>query len=192
MENIVLSIRNLSVEFEVAKEKTRILHDVSLDVACGEILGIVGESGCGKSTMANLLVRLEEPTEGKILLDDIDISTLTEKQLRPLRSRIQIIFQDPYYSLNSQLTVEKIITEPMKVQGKWTEEEMLKKAISLLEIVGLSQEHLHRYPHEFSGGQRQRLSIAHALITEPEILILDEPTSALDVSVQAQVLKLLW
>lgn len=164
---------------------------VTFTVNKGDTLGIVGESGCGKSTMANLLVRLEEPTAGQILLEDTDISHLSESELRPLRSRIQIIFQDPYSSLNPQLTVAKIITEPMRVQGKWTEEEMQAKAISLLEIVGLSEEHLHRYPHEFSGGQRQRLSIARALTTEPEVLILDEPTSALDVSVQAQVLKLL-
>jgi len=169
----------------------RAVDGVSLAVHRGETLGIVGESGCGKSTLASLMIRLEEPTSGKILLDGIDISNLAESELRPLRSRIQIVFQDPYSSLNPRFTVEQLVAEPMRIMGKWSKQEMKDKVLSLLKLVGLSQEHLQRYPHEFSGGQRQRLSIARALTTNPEILILDEPTSALDVSVQAQVLNLL-
>ncbi|SMC32372.1 oligopeptide/dipeptide ABC transporter ATP-binding protein [Sporomusa malonica] len=169
----------------------RAVDGVTLAVNKGDTLGIVGESGCGKSTLANLIVRLEEPTGGRIFLEGVEISHLPEARLRPLRPRIQIIFQDPYSSLNPRMNVEQIITEPMRVLGKWTQDDMRGKAVSLLNLVGLTSDHLRRYPHEFSGGQRQRLSIARALTTEPEILILDEPTSALDVSVQAQVLNLL-
>jgi oligopeptide/dipeptide ABC transporter ATP-binding protein len=169
----------------------RAVDGVSLEVRKGETLGIVGESGCGKSTLASLMIRLEEPTSGKIMLDGLDISHLSETQLRPVRSRIQIVFQDPYSSLNPRFTVQQIVAEPMKVLGKWSSKEIDSKVISLLELVGLSGDHLQRYPYEFSGGQRQRISIARALTTDPEIIILDEPTSALDVSVQAQVLNLL-
>lgn len=169
----------------------RAVDGVSLTLRKGETLGIVGESGCGKSTLASLILRLEKPTNGEILLDGIDIAQLSEDQLRPLRSRIQIVFQDPYSSLNPRFTVRQIVAEPMRVMGKWTTRDIDEKAVKLLELVGLSKEHLQRYPHEFSGGQRQRLAIARALTTDPEILILDEPTSALDVSVQAQVLNLL-
>lgn len=175
-------------------EKTRTIRavdGVSLTLHKGETLGIVGESGCGKSTLASLMLRLEKPTSGQILLDGIDIAQLSEDQLRPLRSRIQIVFQDPYSSLNPRFTVRQILAEPMRVMGRWKPHEIDEKVVRLLELVGLSQEQLQRYPHEFSGGQRQRLSIARALTTDPEILILDEPTSALDVSVQAQVLNLL-
>ncbi|CUH95811.1 Oligopeptide transport ATP-binding protein AppF [Propionispora sp. 2/2-37] len=169
----------------------RAVDGVSLQVEKGATLGIVGESGCGKSTLANLIIRLEEPSGGRILLEETDISHLTEKQLRAVRSRVQIIFQDPYSSLNPRFTVEQIVSEPMRVAGKWSRTEIRRKVIFLLEKVGLSEDYLKRYPHEFSGGQRQRISIARALTTDPEILILDEPTSALDVSVQAQVLNLL-
>lgn len=169
----------------------RAVDGVSLDLYKGETLGIVGESGCGKSTLASLMIRLEEVTGGHIYLDDLELSGLPEKKLRAIRSRIQIVFQDPYSSLDPRFTVGEIIAEPMKVLGKWSKEEMNAKTLSLLQLVGLSQEHLSRYPHEFSGGQRQRISIARALTTDPDILILDEPTSALDVSVQAQVLNLL-
>lgn len=176
----------------LAKTQTiRAVDGVSLMLHKGETLGIVGESGCGKSTLASLILRLEKPTSGQILLDGIDIAQFSEDQLRPLRSRIQIVFQDPYSSLNPRFTVRQIVAEPMRVIGKWKPREIDEKVVRLLELVGLSKEHLRRYPHEFSGGQRQRLSIARALINQPEIIILDEPTSALDVSVQAQVLNLL-
>jgi len=175
-------------------EKTqtiRAVDGVSLTLHKGETLGIVGESGCGKSTLASLILRLEKPTSGQILLGGTDIAQFSEDQLRPLRSRIQIVFQDPYSSLNPRFTARQIVAEPMRVIRKWKPREIDEKVVRLLELVGLSKEHLHRYPHEFSGGQRQRLSIARALTNDPEILILDEPTSALDVSVQAQVLNLL-
>ena len=167
------------------------VRGITLDIHKGEALGIVGESGCGKSTLASLIVRLEELTNGKILLAGTDISHLKEKDLRPLRRFVQIVFQDPYSSLSPRMTVEEILTEPLKIMSKLSKAEMHAKVTSLLELVGMPESCLERYPHEFSGGQRQRLSIARALTTEPEILILDEPTSALDVSVQAQVLNLL-
>lgn len=167
------------------------VRGITLDINKGEALGIVGESGCGKSTLASLIVRLEELTNGKILLAGTDISHLKEKDLRPLRRFVQIVFQDPYSSLSPRMTVEEILTEPLKIMSKLSKAEMHAKVTSLLELVGMPESCLERYPHEFSGGQRQRLSIARALTTEPEILILDEPTSALDVSVQAQVLNLL-
>lgn len=167
------------------------LNGISFTVNKGESLGIVGESGCGKSTLANLIVRLDEPTSGEILLDGADISHLKEDLLRPIRKRIQIVFQDPYSSLSPRLTIAQIVGEPMRVQGDHTEKEIEDRARELLHMVGLQDNALRRYPHEFSGGQRQRISIARALMTNPEILILDEPTSALDVSVQAQVLNIL-
>jgi oligopeptide/dipeptide ABC transporter ATP-binding protein len=192
----LLEIKDLQKTFKVksffgATTEVHALNGVSLAIGKGESLGIVGESGCGKSTLANLLIRLDEPTVGGIFLDGQNISHAKEKDLRKLRSRIQIVFQDPYSSLSPRMTVEQILTEPMRVAGDKEPKEMRKTAIDLLELVGMRESSLSRYPHEFSGGQRQRLSIARALTTEPEILILDEPTSALDVSVQAQVLNIL-
>jgi oligopeptide/dipeptide ABC transporter ATP-binding protein len=192
----LLEIRDLEKTFKIknffgATTEVQALKGISLSIGKGESLGIVGESGCGKSTLANLIIRLDEPTAGSIILAGQDISHLKEKELRKLRSRIQIVFQDPYSSLSPRMTVEQILTEPMCVAGVKTSREMREKAVSLLELVGMRSSNLTRYPHEFSGGQRQRLSIARALTTEPEILILDEPTSALDVSVQAQVLNIL-
>lgn len=192
----LLEIRNLRKTFKIKKffgatTEVHALNGISLSIKKGESLGIVGESGCGKSTLANLLIRLDEPTAGSILLDGQDISHIKEKALRKLRSRIQIVFQDPYSSLSPRMTVEQILTEPMCVVGNKSSKEMRTKVVELLELVGMRASNLAKYPHEFSGGQRQRLSIARALTTEPEILILDEPTSALDVSVQAQVLNIL-
>ena len=189
IDNVTKIFRSKGFFGQVKEE--RALSGVSLTVNQGESIGIVGESGCGKSTLANLIVRLEEPTEGRILLDGEDISHLPENALRPLRRRIQIVFQDPYSSLSPRMTVGEIVKEPMRVLGGHTEKEAEERAERLLHMVGLTAEAMGRYPHEFSGGQRQRISIARALMTEPEILILDEPTSALDVSVQAQVLNLL-
>lgn len=192
----LLKIKDLKKTFKIksffgATTEVQALKGISLSIAKGESLGIVGESGCGKSTLANLIIRLDEPTAGSIILEGQDISHIKEKELRKLRSRIQIVFQDPYSSLSPRMTVEQILTEPMRVLGVKTPKEMREKAVELLELVGMRSSNLARYPHEFSGGQRQRLSIARALTTEPDILILDEPTSALDVSVQAQVLNIL-
>lgn len=192
----LLEINNLTKVFRVKNffggvTETTALNGVSLAINKGEALGVVGESGCGKSTLANLLIRLEEPTSGEIILDGVDIAHLKEQELKKVRSRIQIVFQDPYSSLSPRMTVEDILTEPMRIAGNRDRLGMMQKVTELLELVGMRADTLVRYPHEFSGGQRQRLSIARALTTEPEILILDEPTSALDVSVQAQVLNIL-
>ena len=192
----LLAIENVTKTFRTKGffGKTKEVHaldGVSLSIEKGESIGIVGESGCGKSTLANLIVRLEEPTSGRILLDGTDISHMKETELRPLRRRIQIVFQDPYSSLSPRMTIGQIVAEPMRVLGGHSEKETEERAEEMLHLVGLSPSAMRRYPHEFSGGQRQRISIARALMTAPEILILDEPTSALDVSVQAQVLNLL-
>ncbi|RDU37049.1 peptide ABC transporter substrate-binding protein [Neobacillus piezotolerans] len=167
------------------------VDDVSLNVLRGETLGVVGESGSGKSTLGRVLLRLLAPTEGEILFENQDISTLGNRQLRPIRRDMQIVFQDPYASLNSKMSVQELIEEPLVVQTKLSRAERRDKAIDLLEKVGLRPDDRLKYPHEFSGGQRQRISIARALSLNPKFVICDEPVSALDVSIQAQVLNLM-
>jgi oligopeptide transport system ATP-binding protein len=167
------------------------VEDVNLTVRRGETLGIVGESGCGKSTTARLMMRLLEPTAGSIRFDGRDITNLSQRQLRPLRREMQMIFQDPYASLNPRKTVEQIVSQPFAVHGGVPSREAKLRVKELLEVVGLSREHSSRYPHEFSGGQRQRIGIARALALNPRLIVCDEPVSALDVSVQAQILNLL-
>ena len=170
------------------------LKGVSLDVTRGQSFGLVGESGSGKTTLTRSILRLEEPTSGRILFEGQDMAKLSAKALRALRARVQIVFQDPYASLNPRMSVGQIVTEPMAIHHdllRLSAAQQRERAAELLTLVGLGPQHLGRHPHEFSGGQRQRIGIARALASGPDLLLLDEPTSALDVSVQAQVLNLL-
>ncbi|MFC6038610.1 ABC transporter ATP-binding protein [Paenisporosarcina macmurdoensis] len=167
------------------------VDDVSFYVNKGETLGIVGESGCGKSTTGRMLMRLLEPTEGKVFFDGKELTSISNDDMRKARREIQMVFQDPYASLNPRHTIEKILEEPLIVHGIGDSKERKKKVRDFLEIVGLSSYHAKRYPHQFSGGQRQRIGIARALMTNPKLIIADEPVSALDVSIQAQVLNLM-
>ncbi|AXG73744.1 ABC transporter ATP-binding protein [Flavobacterium arcticum] len=172
--------------------KFKAVDDVSFKIYEGETLGLVGESGCGKSTLGNAILQLDKPTAGKILYRGTDLNQLSTKQLRELRKEIQIIFQDPYSSLNPRLTVGRAIMEPMQVHKLYkNDKERKEKTLEILERVGLGSEHFHRYPHEFSGGQRQRIGIARTIALQPKLIVCDESVSALDISVQAQVLNLL-
>lgn len=167
------------------------VNNLSFSVNKGEILGIVGESGCGKSTTGKSILRLLEPTAGTIKFEGEDITTLKAEEMRRLRKDMQMIFQDPYASLNPRHTVEKIISEPLLVHGMSSKEQRKNRVLELLETVGLSSYHASRYPHQFSGGQRQRIGIARALANHPKLIVCDEPVSALDVSVQSQILNLM-
>jgi peptide/nickel transport system ATP-binding protein len=169
----------------------RSVDDVSFEVTRGETLGIVGESGCGKTTTARMLTRLIEPTAGQIIFDGRDITHLSAGAMRPLRREVQMIFQDPYSSLNPRHTVGAIVGAPFRLQKVSTEQGTRRSVQELLELVGLNPEHYNRYPHEFSGGQRQRIGIARTLALRPKLIVADEPVSALDVSIQAQVINLL-
>jgi oligopeptide transport system ATP-binding protein len=171
--------------------EVKAVDDVTFTVYKGETLGIVGESGCGKSTTGRMLLRLIEPTEGSIVFEGKEVTKLSKSELRKMRRDMQMIFQDPFASLNPRHTVEKILEEPLVVHGIGSKEERKKRVQEMLEIVGLGRYHAKRYPHQFSGGQRQRIGIARALMTNPKLIIADEPVSALDVSIQAQVLNLL-
>jgi peptide/nickel transport system ATP-binding protein len=177
--------------FSRARGSVHAVEDVNLTVYRGETLGIVGESGCGKSTTARLMLRLIDPTSGSIKFDGRDITGVSSRGLRPLRREMQMIFQDPYASLNPRKTVEQIVLQPFAIHGGVKRNEARLRVRELLQVVGLSPEHASRYPHEFSGGQRQRIGIARALALNPKLIVCDEPVSALDVSVQAQILNLL-
>jgi oligopeptide/dipeptide ABC transporter ATP-binding protein len=164
---------------------------VSFTLPTGKTLGIVGESGCGKSTLARLVTRLIDPSAGSVILDGVDITTLSGKSLREMRRKLQMIFQDPYSSLNPRHSIGQIIGDPMRIQGIVTKSGEKAEVQDLMQRVGLNPEHYNRYPHEFSGGQRQRIGIARALSLRPSVIVADEPVSALDVSIQAQILNLL-
>lgn len=200
MSEPVLQIENVSKIYGAKRtlfgmsSEVHALKDISLSVAKGESFGLVGESGSGKTTLTRSILHLETPTKGRILIDGQDLAEMPPAELRRLRARVQIVFQDPYASLNPRMTVRDIVAEPMLVHHDilgLSGRQRTERAAELLTLVGLGPQHLTRYPHEFSGGQRQRICIARALASGPELLLLDEPTSALDVSVQAQVLNLL-
>jgi oligopeptide transport system ATP-binding protein len=189
----LVKIKNLIKHFPVesSDDVVRAVDDVSFDIYAGETLGLVGESGCGKSTVGRCILRLYEPTSGEIRFEDQDITNLPNKEMQKLRREMQIIFQDPYASLNPRLTILSIVSEPLKIHGIGGKREQKERVADLLTKVGLDPQYMYRYPHEFSGGQRQRLGIARALALNPKLIICDEPVSALDVSVQAQVVNLL-
>ena len=193
----VLSVRHLKKYFLVKKNLFHVnsyvkaVDDLSLDVMPGETVGLVGESGCGKSTLARTLMRIYEPDDGAILYKGEDIAHLNNRRMYPVRKKMQMIFQDPYSSLDPRDTVEEIISEPMEIHSMYTARERREVVKTLLDQVGLKPDHINRYPFEFSGGQRQRIGIARTLALDPDFIICDEPISALDVSIQAQILNLL-
>lgn len=193
----LLEIRNVKKYYPVKKVRggediaVKAVDQVNLTVEQGEIIGLVGESGCGKSTLGKTILKLHSVAGGQILFHGEDITRYSEKQMRPLREKIQIIFQDPYAALNPKKKVLQSVMAPLDVTGRYSREEKLKKAAAIMEEVGLSEKTLEKFPHEMSGGQRQRVVIARALINDPELVICDEPVSALDVSVRSQVLNLL-
>jgi oligopeptide/dipeptide ABC transporter ATP-binding protein len=177
--------------FSKNQKFVRAVDDISFQIYKGETLGIVGESGCGKSTTGRMLIRLLEATDGEVHYNGKNILEMPKEEMRVLRKDLQMVFQDPFSSLNPRMTVGQIIEEPLVNFGLFTEGERKQKVLEILEIVGLGSEARHRYPHQFSGGQRQRIGIARALIVNPQIIIADEPVSALDVSIQSQILNLL-
>ena len=193
MSDILLEARNLSRDFPAGHGKRlHAVSEVSLQIREGEILGLVGESGCGKSTLGRTMIRLLQPTSGELYFRGENITKLSERDFRPYRRQMQLIFQDPYASLNPRMDVRALIAEPLKTHRVCaTAQQTTARVLELMEAVGLHGEFLHRYPHQFSGGQRQRIGIARAIALDPALIVCDEPVSALDVSVQNQILNLL-
>ncbi|HVQ59763.1 MAG TPA: dipeptide/oligopeptide/nickel ABC transporter ATP-binding protein, partial [Solirubrobacterales bacterium] len=199
MAEELLRVENVKKHFPVSRgiifqkqiAAVKAVDDVSFTVNRGETFGIVGESGCGKSTLARVIMRLLDPTAGKITFDGRDISNLTRNEMRPVRREMMMIFQDPYASLNPRKRVGFIVGEALQINKMGSAAEIKRRVQELLEVVGLNPEHYNRFPHEFSGGQRQRIGVARALAVNPKLIVADEPVSALDVSVQAQILNLL-
>lgn len=197
-EDILVSVRDMKKHFPIMKGVMRrqvgavkAVDGVTFDIFRGETLGLVGESGSGKSTTGRMLLRLEDVTDGEIWFDGVDIATLRPRQLRKLRPRMQMVFQDPHACLNPRMTVGSIIGEPLREHGRAKGAEAQRAVEVLLELVGLEPKHVNRYPHEFSGGQRQRIGVARAIALNPEFIVCDEPIAALDVSIQAQVVNLM-
>ena len=192
-EQNILEVKDLTKHFKAGKKQlVHAVDGISFTLERGKTLGLVGESGCGKSSCARTIIRMYDPTAGQIILDGTDITNMKQKELKPYRKKMQMIFQDPYASLNARMTVRDIIAEPLLAHNLVkSKEEANALVYPMLERVGLTKEHANRYAHEFSGGQRQRVGIARALILEPQLVICDEPISALDVSIQAQVINLL-
>ena len=197
MTEPVIRVEGLEKHFQIRtgslgrKALIHAVNGVTLEIQKGETLGIVGESGCGKSTLGRTILKVWEPDAGRIWCDGTDITGLSQRQMRPWRRRMQMIFQDPYASLNPRFTVGELIAEPMEIYRTHGESEQRERVQELLETVGLKPDHIRRYPHEFSGGQRQRIGIARALAVKPRFIVCDEPVSALDVSIQAQIINLL-
>jgi oligopeptide transport system ATP-binding protein len=192
MSDALLEVRNLVKHFQVGKGTVKAVDGVSLSIRRGETLGLVGESGCGKTTTGRCVLLLERPTGGEIVFEGTELTALPDGALRGMRRRMQVIFQDPYSSLNPRMTIGQILAEPLKVHGIVTDRAAREARVKeLLEQVGLLPQHAKRYPHQLSGGQRQRVGVARALAMEPSLIVCDEPVSALDVSIQAQIVNLL-